>query len=150
MRPRPGSIALGLLAALGAAPAQAQIYKCVDERGVTHYTETPRPGCKGREVDLRASPPPSGQGPVPARDVARDNADFKRRQIERERLEEREQAQLAARQRQCARDRDHLMGLETASLVVDGVTASGEKTYMDDATRSRHIAELRARLAACR
>lgn len=149
MKRRAGGVVLSLFAMLGSPAAPAQTYKCVDERGVTHYTETPRPGCKGRELDLRPSAPP-GTLPVPARDLARDNADFKRRQIERERLEEKEKAQLAAHKRQCVRERDALGRLETASRVVDGVTPAGEKTYMDDHTRDRRIAELRAKLAACR
>ena len=144
-----GGVVLALFAMLGSPHAPAQTYKCVDERGATHYTETPRPGCKGRELDLRPAAP-HGTPSAPARDLARDNADFKRRQIERERLEEKEKAQLAALQRQCVRDRDALGRLETASRVVDGVTPAGEKTYMDDRTRERHITELRAKLAACR
>lgn len=150
MRPRAGGVVLSILALLGSPAAPAQMHKCVDERGVTHYTETPRPGCKGREVDFRPSAPPLGKASAPPRDIARDNADFKRRQIEREQLAEKEQAQLTALKRQCVRDRDALGRLETASRVVDGVTPAGERTYMDDMTRDRRIAELRAKLVACR
>ncbi len=130
--------------------AQAQMYKCVDERGVTHYTESPRPGCKGGEVNIRPIPPLSGKTAAPAGDVARDNADFKRRQIERDNAEAKEKAQLAARSRQCARDRDQLWRFEAASQIVTGTNAAGEKTYMDDATRQRQVAELREKVAACR
>src|SRR5258708_36784377 len=44
-----------------AAPALAQGYKSVDERGVTHYGERPPQGRKASEVpDRLASPPPAG------------------------------------------------------------------------------------------
>src|SRR5213594_599249 len=50
-----------LLAA--AAPAFAQVYKWVDERGVTHYGERPPQGSKASEVPNRlASPAPGGAG----------------------------------------------------------------------------------------
>src|SRR5260370_36230448 len=43
-----------------AAPALAQVYKWVDERGVTHYGERPPPGGKASEVPDRLPAPPSG------------------------------------------------------------------------------------------
>ena len=44
-----------------AAPAFAQVYKWVDERGVTHYGERPPQGSKASEVPNRlASPAPGG------------------------------------------------------------------------------------------
>ncbi len=46
-----------------AAAAFAQVYKWVDERGVTHYGERPPQGSKANEVPNRlASPAPSGAG----------------------------------------------------------------------------------------
>ena len=49
---------------VGAAlPAFAQVYKWVDERGVTHYGERPPQGSKASEVPNRlASPAPGGAG----------------------------------------------------------------------------------------
>jgi hypothetical protein len=48
---------LALIALLVAcAPAYAQMYKCVDARGVTHYSDKPMPAsCKGGEVKIRAT-----------------------------------------------------------------------------------------------
>ena len=46
-----------------ALPAFAQVYKWVDERGVTHYGERPPQGSKASEVPNRlASPAPGGAG----------------------------------------------------------------------------------------
>jgi hypothetical protein len=46
-----------------AAPALAQVYKWVDERGVTHYGERPPQGSKASEVPNKlASPAPGGAG----------------------------------------------------------------------------------------
>ena len=43
-----------------AAPALAQVYKWVDERGVTHYGERPPQGGKASEVPDKLASPPSG------------------------------------------------------------------------------------------
>jgi hypothetical protein len=48
-----------------AAPALAQVYKWVDERGVTHYGERPPQGGKASEVPDRLASPPSGAVAAP-------------------------------------------------------------------------------------
>ena len=47
-----------------ALPAQAQMYKCVDARGKTQYSDKPIPGCR-TEKTIEA-PPPSAAHPTPA------------------------------------------------------------------------------------
>ena len=52
---------LAAVLALTAVPAAAQMYKCVDARGVTHYSDKPLPpGCKGGPVNIKGNPPISG------------------------------------------------------------------------------------------
>jgi len=49
-----------------ALPAQAQMYKCVDARGKTQYSDKPIPGCR-TEKTIAAPPPPAAapaQAPV--------------------------------------------------------------------------------------
>ena len=78
-----------LLLVAVAWPAQAQMYKCTNERGVVQYTDKPSAGCK--EVDIRSSAPISGALQSPSEDLARQEAEFRKRQIDREasELEER-------------------------------------------------------------
>ena len=75
--------------------------KCVDERGVTHYTDRPPPGCKGGEVDIRGQPPISGKVTPAREDVRGDEREFQRRQIQRTRQEEAEARQLAQQKQRC-------------------------------------------------
>jgi len=49
---------MGLLVFLIALDADAQMYKCVDERGKIQYTDKPQAGCK--ESAIKPSPPLSG------------------------------------------------------------------------------------------
>src|SRR6266850_1756387 len=95
-------VAAAVLLAASTA-AQAQMYKCVDERGVTHYSDKPRPDCKGQKVDIQPIPPVGGKLQERSQDAARDEAEYKSRQIERERVESRELAAKKALAQRCAR-----------------------------------------------
>src|SRR6267378_3964592 len=48
-----GTLALAVLL-LACAPAYAQMYKCVDQRGVTHYSDKPLPRAHGAGVHEEA------------------------------------------------------------------------------------------------
>jgi len=53
-----------LILAVAAAPAFAQVFKWVDERGVTHYGERPPRGAKATEVQDKLASPPPGRAPA--------------------------------------------------------------------------------------
>src|SRR5262249_59074660 len=53
-----------LFLAVAAAPAFAQVFKWVDERGVTHYGERPPQGAKATEVQDKLASPPPGRAPA--------------------------------------------------------------------------------------
>jgi hypothetical protein len=61
-----GSVALALLLILGAWPAQAEIYKWVDEGGQVNYSQNPPPDPKKQETEtIRLAPAPVS-APAPA------------------------------------------------------------------------------------
>ena len=47
-----------------AGPASAQMFKCVDAKGRTHYTDKPLPGCKG-EAEMRPPAQPQTRPLLP-------------------------------------------------------------------------------------
>jgi hypothetical protein len=140
-----------LLAALLAAalPAQAQMYKCVDERGVTHYSDSPNAGCKGKEVDIRPIPPAGGKVQGRDLDPARADAEFNGRRIARERAELNEKAVRDAQLRHCAQLRSEVGRLSTGRRVVEKYNEKGERVFMDDEMREKRLAELNGQLGAC-
>jgi hypothetical protein len=149
MRP----LALAVLLAL-ALPAHAQMYKCVDARGVTHYTDKPLPGCKGGPVNIRGQPPLAApaapapgapEKPAAQAEVAKDDADFKRRQIEREQAEQREKSAAAER---CTILRQEQSFLSQGGRI-GKLNEKGERVYMDDAARDARLAAVREELRAC-
>ena len=140
---------MGLLVFLIALDADAQMYKCVDERGKIQYTDKPQAGCK--ESAIKPSPPLSGSGevkPPPKEDFAREDADLKRRQLERAAVEAQERKVQEALGQSCARLRGEV-SLLTGGARISSRNAQGEPVFMDDATRARRIATLEQQLRAC-
>ncbi|HEY3077780.1 MAG TPA: DUF4124 domain-containing protein [Burkholderiales bacterium] len=123
--------------------AQAQMYKCVDERGKTQYTDKPQAGCK--EAAIKSSPPLSGVVRPRQEDLGADEAGFRRRQLEREAKDAGERRALAQR---CARlqreQRDLASGRRIARL-----DAKGERVYLEDAARDQRLAQLAEQLHGC-
>jgi len=138
------TLALALLL-VAAFPSAAQMYKCVDERGVTHYTEQPRPGCKGGKVDIRPIPSVSGSAAPAPRDLNSEDADFKRRQIEREQAESKDKSALAQR---CARLRQQESWLSHGGRITY-TDAQGKRTFIDDATRDARLGQVKEQLRLC-
>jgi hypothetical protein len=148
-----GSCALLVLFLPFAVPASAQMYKCVDSRGVTTYSDKPRPDCKGGTVNIRSDSPSGQKAAEPGDDVRRLETDFQRRRIEKRTAETKEKEErdieLAARREECAALKHDLLTLESASRIVLDVNSKGERTYMDDVSRTKAIAETRQKLRAC-
>jgi len=119
-----------------ATPAFAQVYKWVDERGVTHYGERPPQGRKASEVPhklgtpgpgstVRESPPPQDrspqQGQTPSQGQAQAAPPL-----------DREAQDALRRQEQCTQQRDLLARLkQNPQLDVSGAVARQEKTVAD-------------------
>lgn len=140
--------AAGLLVCLSATSAWAQVYKCVDARGVTHYADKPTAGCANAKVDIRPSPPISGRLSPPVEDTAQQDADFKRRQAERADAQRAEQERRATLQRRCAELRYEQARLSSGRRIAQ-LNAQGERVFMDDDVRARRLAEVQGNLAQC-
>ena len=127
-------------------PCTAQMYKCVDRKGVTHYTDAPLPGCKGGAVDIGPLPSISGARPArPDEDVARQQADFKRRQNERAQAEASLSAALEARCKALRLEHGRL----SSGRPLAQIAADGERVYLPDEQRDQRLAEVREALRAC-
>ena len=137
---------LGALLLAFALPAQAQMYKCVDEHGRTRYSDQPALGCK--EVDIRPSPPLSGEVKAREENFALQDAELKRRQLEREAAATKEREEREAREGRCASLRRQQVMLGSGVRIAS-VNDHGERVYMDDATRERRLAVLAQELRGC-
>ena len=138
-------VLLAGLVVAGAAHA-APVYKCVDAKGVTQYSEKPVPGCRGTEVDIQPLPPPSGAERPEARDLAEQERGFRRRKIEREEAEKKAAAEMQQRAKRCQQVQSELARYTNSRRVVQ-TDARGERSFMPDDERDRRIASLQAEVA---
>ena len=98
-----------------AAPTFAQVYKWVDERGVTHYGERPPQGAKATEVQNKlASPPPASAAPEnrPQKDQAPPEGQAAPKSAPPKPPPTREQTEAEKRQQQCEQQRTILARLK--------------------------------------
>lgn len=131
---------------LGATGAQAQIYKCVDAGGTTHYSDKPQPECVGVQVDIRAQEPISGKLEDSSKGLPDAEREFQKRRIAREREQEERSRAEAARQRRC--DRMKAEYQRFTSLRRPGtLDAEGNRVAMDAAERDARTAKMEADIA---
>jgi hypothetical protein len=137
---------LGILVLLIAFDADAQMYKCVDERGATRYADQPGPGCK--PAAIKGSPPISGEVRAPREDFAGQEAELRRRQLEREAAAAQERQAREALAQRCARQREEYNMLASGMRVFNR-NEKGERVFVDDATREQRIAKLQQDMRGC-
>ncbi|HYX65979.1 MAG TPA: DUF4124 domain-containing protein [Burkholderiales bacterium] len=140
--------AAAVVLALAASATAAPMYKCVDERGVTHYADKPTPGCANAPVDIRASPPISGALAPSGEDAAQQEADFRRRRMEREEAERLQRAERAELLSRCTSLKQERAVLSSGRRLVQ-INEQGERVYLDDAVRAQRLAEVQAALEQC-
>jgi len=128
-----------------ASPEASAMYKCVDARGVTHYSEKPIPGCKGGEVDIQGQPPISGEL-TPREDLSREEREFQRRRIDSERGRQAELKAHEAQKRRCSSMQAELQRMESGRRL-RRVDEKGERVFVEDAERERRAAQLRNEIA---
>jgi hypothetical protein len=118
------------------------MYKWVDEKGVTHFSESPPPdGRKASKVEpriTRPAAPAAGARDEAASWQAKD-AEFRRRQIQRGQAEQAEERERRKRAERCDRARQRLAFLEEHGRIYDRDDA-GRRVYMTEAQRDASIA----------
>jgi hypothetical protein len=145
--------AMGMLALCCTHLANAQVYKWVDEKGVTQYTTTPSPQGKGQKI---VSTPASGTA---ARPQAKEKTwqekeiEFRERRAnaaEQQHKEENERniarLQAAEKRESCIAARTNLHAL-TEQRPMFSINERGERVYVEDKERPRMIEDLKQVIA---
>jgi hypothetical protein len=120
-----------------AASAPAQVYKWVDERGLTHYGERPPPGLKAATVPNRLASPAPGAAVAPAATEAKDPRRAPRESDSGEgasppqRAEDKQKEEVARRQAQCNQQRELLARLRQSPPSF-ALSAKGERVRVDN------------------
>jgi hypothetical protein len=133
--------AVAALALLAATAAAAQtMYKWVDEKGVTHFSESPPPDGSASKITPRVTPPSSPA--APADDWKAKDAEFRKRQIERSQKEQTDAKSAAKRQSQCDRARSRLSFLRNTGRIYRD-NPDGTRTFMDESERDEEMSRAR-------
>jgi hypothetical protein len=120
-------------------PANAQVYKWVDERGVTHYGERAPQGGKAEELEQRMA------RPVPGKAVQRNwkeqDLEFRRRRIETGQTDAKNKQREASQSQACNQARDQLAQMRSARRLYN-LDEKGERVFQSDDERNASIAHL--------
>ena len=135
-------IATALMVLATSVPGQ-QVYKWVDEKGVTQYTATPPPS--GKAQAIKTQPANSSTGPR-AKSWQEQEIEFKARQVERAEAQHKQELaerQAAQRRLACASAQRDLRVLQEQWRLFT-LNEKGERQYMDDAQRAEAARKARA------
>ena len=117
-----------------ASAAGAELYKWVDEKGVTQYSEQPPPDGKAKKVELLPT------GPVKAApDWRQQEMELRKRRAEKELAEEDARSPESARRRQNCQTARRQLDILKAPRPVYNLNDRGEKVWLEDKDRAAEI-----------
>lgn len=135
-------IALALLVA--AAPASAQLLKCVGKDGKVEYAAQCPSGTREQQTGIRNAPAaPSKGSAAPQKSLAEREADFRKRQTEG--AEAREKAEKTAAEKEqnreaCVNAKANLTALQEGQRISKIDPKTGERVFVQDEERPAEIA----------
>jgi hypothetical protein len=130
------------VATLQVAPATAALYKWTDANGRVVYSDQPPSGNVKAEV-LGNAPPPSNPNAV--KDLANQDAEMKKRQLERAddaKKADKARTDAARNQDFCVQARSQMAALQQSMVVLYRLNEKGERVVLDDAERQERIGQL--------
>ena len=138
--------ALALACAFAALGAGAQtMYKWVDEKGVTHFSEQPPADAKSEKKATKVTPkvtPPSSGGAYDPNAWKAKEAEAKKRSVDRGQQEQAEAKDAAQRAETCNRARSRLSFLQNTHVIYRD-NPDGSRTFMEDKQRDAEVAKAR-------
>jgi hypothetical protein len=118
------------------------MYKWVDEKGVTHFSESPPPDEKTEKKAIKVTPKVTPAGNPGAYDPnawkTRD-AEARKRQVDRGKAEVADAKDKEKRQEACNRARSRLSSLQNTQVFYKD-NPDGTRSFMDDKTRDAEMA----------
>lgn len=131
-------------------PSPAQVYKWVDEKGVTHYGEHAPQGRKAEALERR----PASPGPAPGKAAQpawkEQDLEFRKRRIEAEQADAKNRQREESLRHACNRARDELAQMRAARQLYR-LDDKGERVYQSEEERKASIARLEQLVSArCR
>jgi hypothetical protein len=122
-------------------PAFAQVYKWVDEKGVTHYGERPPLGRKADAVEQRLANPAPAPEKALQPDWKEKEIEFRKRRIASEQSEAKDRQKEMSQRQACNQARDQLAQFKSARRLYR-LDEKGERVFQSDDERNAAVARL--------
>jgi hypothetical protein len=132
-----------LLVMLLPGVASAQVNRCLDASGkaVAYSAGECPPGTRSEQTNIRNAP--SAPGAAAQKSAAEREADFRKRQVEKQEAatkSEQKDAEAAQRKSACENARVHLKQLQERQRITRTDPKTGERTFLSDAEYPKEIA----------
>ena len=149
-----------LLTLIVSSAGAAQINKCMDKSGkVVGYANECPAGTRSEGVDVKASPAPApapavtpaGATPPQPKSLAERDADFRKRQTEKQEADakaEKKSAEAEQRKRACEQSQGYLKALQEGQRITSVDPKTGERKFLSEADYPKEIAEAQRSVAA--
>lgn len=135
---------IGVILMLLSGAAYGQLYKCVDKSGKVEYANICPPGTKQEATGIRNSPSLSPSTAAPQKSPAERDAEFRKRQIERQEAaakQEKQEVEKAQNQAACDSARGYLKSLQAGLRIRKFNPQTKEFEYLQDSDYSNEIAK---------
>lgn len=145
--PRLSCVAFVCACALGAAAAHGEVYKWTDANGRVQYSSVPPTG----DVKVERVITSRAANPDAAKQIASQEAELRKRQLERAQQAEKAEkarADAARRDENCGIARGNLKALGNDSVPVDRMNEKGERVRLDAAMRAKERERLESYVRA--
>lgn len=125
--------------------AHGQLLKCISTDGRVEYASDCPPGTKAQQTGIKSStggPPPSKAAPA-QKSLAEREADFRKRQMERQETQakdDKKAAELKEKSQICEQAQGYLRGLQAGERIARYDPKTGERAYLEDSARAGEIA----------
>jgi len=147
-----------LLTLIVSSAGAAQINKCMDKSGkVVGYANECPAGTRSEAADIKAPPAPApavtpaGAAPPPPKSLAERDADFRKRQIEKQEAEakaDKKSAEAEQRKRACEQSQGYLKALQAGQRITSVDPKTGERKFLSEADYPKELAEAQRSVAA--
>jgi hypothetical protein len=140
------------------ALSSAQINKCVDKSGkVVGYGNECPAGTRSEASGVKSSPAPAaaesakGAAPGPQKSLAERDAEFRKRQVEKQEADAKAAKTAAADEQNrsaCEASRNYLKALQSGQRITRTDPKSGERIYLDDSEYPKETARVQQQIQA--
>lgn len=138
---------MALLALLGTQSTQAGVYKWVDKDGSVHFGDQPPAEVKQK---MEVKPPPKGvAAPASGANPAAQDAEFRKRQIDRTEREKKAEAADKAKsdkEERCRKMKTSVEEMQSGFRLYD-YDKNGQRYYLDDQQSAKARADAKAAYA---